>query len=305
VRRHAFSPEAGVRVRTRVTVRGSRARLRARTDETALSRYYSDYQRSDRTPQVFIARHPVASLLAVVAVIRLPRTVARLSCRSAGEVIHRALSRPILFGAPMGVTGVAALLIPEDPHAYVRGRNRQTLRRKLRSAQRRGIMCRVIDDPTERRTLLSLADETEMSHPNARYRTEHPDNTDLLDHDLWLGAFSAEGAPLLLSVTPTDGNWGLLRYFRTLGHGPEHSDSRYAMYEALVRSLSARGVRYLLDTWHPGEIPEGLRHFQRMVGFRIMRVVPRPVRCPAAPCAQAAERVLTGVVDLERCSGTR
>ncbi|MGY1732441.1 hypothetical protein ACI798_13060 [Geodermatophilus sp. SYSU D01045] len=173
------------------------------------------------------------------------------------------------------------------------GRAKQTLRRRLRAAQRRGITCRPVDDPAERRALVLLADETERSHPDPRYRIDVPENEDLLQHDLWLAAYSPQGHPLLLSVTPVDGEWALLRYFRTLGHGPEHSDSRYLMCVVLVEALARRGVRYLVDTWHPGGIPEGLRQFQRSVGYRLMRVRSRRPRRtndpdePAAPCQES------------------
>jgi hypothetical protein len=265
--------------------------VRAGTAEPALARYYSEYRRSGHGAGAFVLRHPLASLIALVATVRLTSRTARLSAGVGGVAIHRALSRPALFTAPLGLTGVSVLTVPQDPQVYTRGPRKQTLRRRLRAAQRRGITFRPIDDPAERRALLLLADRAERSHPDPRYRIDRPDNEDLLDHDLWLAAFSAQGDPLLLAVTPTDGQWALLRYFRTLGRGPEHSDSRYLMSVALVRALAGRGIRHLVDEWHPGEIPEGLREFQRMVGFRIMRVVPRRgsprPRSPSAPSREA------------------
>ena len=39
-----------------------------------------------------------------------------------------------------------------------------------------------------------------------------------------------------------------------------------------VERLRAEGVRHLVDTRSPAELPNGLRHFQRMLGFRICRV---------------------------------
>ena len=84
-------------------------------------------------------------------------------------------------------------------------------------------------------------------------------------------AVSRDGDPLLLSVTPTDGEWALLRWFRTLGQGDEYSNSRCLMSPAVVEALSVRGVRCLIDTTPPRRLPSGLRHFQRMVGFRIVR----------------------------------
>ena len=248
--------------------------LRAGATEGELSRYYSEFRGSGSPAWSFALRRPRATLLALVATIRLPSRTAPLSGSAGGLALHRALSRPVLVGAPVGPTGVSVLCVPPEPEDYVAGRRKQTLRRRVRAAEKRGITWRPIH-PDERRAFLLLAQQAERAHPDPKYRIDCPSNEDLLDHDLWLAAFSAHGDPLLLSVTPTDGQWALLRYFRTLGRGPEHSDSRYLMCTALVTALSERGVRFLVDEWHPGEIPEGLRQFQRMVGFRIMRVVPR------------------------------
>jgi hypothetical protein len=266
--------------------------VRTATDEPALSRYYSAFRTSRDAPAAFVAKRPLASLQALVAMIRLPSRTAWLTAGPGGEAIRRALRRRVLSGAPLGVTGVSVLDLPRSAGEYVQGRARQTLRRRVRSAESQGITYRAISDPAERRTLLELADEAEKSHPDPRYRISDPDNADLLQHDLWLGAFSAQGEPLLLSVTPTDGEWGLLRYFRTLGRGPQHSDSRYLMCVALVQALADRGVRHVVDTWHPGEIPEGLRQFQRSVGYRLVRVLPRRIRsaAPAGGPATAAPR---------------
>jgi hypothetical protein len=98
----------------------------------------------------------------------------------------------------------------------------------------------------------------------------------------------------MLSVTPNDGEWAQLRYFRTLGSGPEHSDSRYLMTQVLVAALSERGVRRLVDGVHPADLPNGLRHFQRMVGFRLARVRARlidvaPVDGTQTPAAAKEE----------------
>jgi hypothetical protein len=52
------------------------------------------------------------------------------------------------------------------------------------------------------------------------------------------------------------------------------------MTQVLVETLAARGVRYWVEGTHPAELPNGLRHFQRMVGFRLHRVLAR--RAPRA-----------------------
>ena len=44
------------------------------------------------------------------------------------------------------------------------------------------------------------------------------------------------------------------------------------MTQVLVEQLVALGVRYLVDQSSPIGLSNGLRHFQRMLGFRIHRV---------------------------------
>jgi hypothetical protein len=250
------------------------ARLDNATGEASLSDYYAGYVEAGST-RTHVARHPVRSLAALVAVIRLPTLHPTLSGSAGGRSVRYVLTRPALFGTPLGWTGAAVLDVPVDPQDYLLGASKQTLRRKVRSAERRGITWRGIDDPLERQQLLKQANDAEVAHVDPRYRNHHPDNADLLDHDLWLAAFDRDGVPLLLSVTPTDGAWGQLRYFRIMGSSPAHSDARYFMFPVLVEALAARGVRHLTDAAHPVDLPNGLRHFQRMVGFRLTRVVPR------------------------------
>lgn len=251
--------------------------------EAMLSEYYAGFVASGQSSLRFLIRHPASSLRSLVATTRLPLRQAVLPDTRDGRAIHRTLRRPGPFRAPIGLTGVAVLDVPADPAEYSLGAGKQTLRRKVRAAQRAGVTCRPVTDTGERARLLALANRAETEHADAVYRTEAPDNSDLLDHDLWLAAFAADGRPLLLSVTPADGAWAQLRYFRTLGAGPEYSDSRYLMTQLLVETLSRRGVRHLTEGTHPAELPNGLRHFQRMVGFRLARVSARREQVAPVP----------------------
>ena len=265
------------------------------TDEPALSSFYEAYTESPLGAARFVVRHPVSSLAAAVAIARLPRLDAELSARPDGRVIRSGLERPGLLGAPLGRSGVAVLEIPADPADYRLGASKQTLRRKMRAAERKGVTWRRVDDPDERRALVELGDGVERTHRDVRYRKVHADNTDMLEHDLWLAAFDQEGVPLLLSVTPTDGAWAQLRYFRVLGNGPVHSDTRYLMFAALVDALAARGVHHLVDTASPVDLPNGLRHFQRMIGFRMARIV-----VSGRPAGRAPRGPMTGAGDADR-----
>ena len=176
------------------------------------------------------------------------------------------------YGVPGRLLGTAVLEVPAEPEDYLQGRRAQTLRRKIRAAERRGLEVRRVEDPAERRALVGVASDAEQAHADPTYRVRRPDNDDLLQHDVWLVVEGPEGTPLLLSVAPYDGEFATLRYFRTLGSGEAHTDARYLASSALVAELARRRVRYLIDTATPPEQTNGLRHFQRMVGFRYARV---------------------------------
>ena len=144
-----------------------------------------------------------------------------------------------------------------------------------------------MDDDTERQELVRLADEWERNNPHDQYRNANPSNKELLAHPLWLAAYSSEGRPLLLSVTPVDGEWAQLRFFKTIGSGDEQSVARYYLVQILVEHLVQLGVRYLFDVTSPLRLPNGLRHYQRVIGFRIYRL---QVRAAARPGTAAAGR---------------
>ncbi len=156
----------------------------------------------------------------------------------------------------------AVLRVPHNPADYSVGASKQTLRRLVRAARKKGVSWTQVNDHAERVRLLSLANDWERRHPLPRYREGRPHNDDLLDYPPVAGGVRVGWSPLLLYVTPVAGEWALLRYFRTLGVGPEESDSHYLMTQVLAEASSPVGL------------PNGLRHYQRMLGFRIARVRP-------------------------------
>jgi len=249
--------------------------LADRTDnagEQALAAYWTAYVDDGRRGVRFILRNWSRSWAAFGAVRHLPVVEARPGATPGGRAVRRVLAARATYGVPARLLGTAVLEVPADAEHYLSGRRAQTLRRKIRSAERLGLGVRRIDDVADRRRLVEAANDAEQTHTDPAYRVPAPRNDDLLDHDVWLTVDDPEGQPLLLAVAPYDGEFAILRYFRTLGSSEAHSDARYLASSALVDELSARGVRYLLDTATPAEQTNGLRHFQRMVGFRYARV---------------------------------
>ena len=257
-----------------------------------LAEFWNGYVDSGHRRLHYLWRHPWRSVEMIRSVFALRVVDAEPSDTPGGRAMRDVLSSRGPLGLPARWFGSAVLDVPKDPDDYLLGRSAQTIRRKIRSAERLGVRCVPVIDADERRSLVRRAEEAERRHPDPRYRRVAPDNQDLLQHELWLKAVNCTGEVLLLAVAPVEGQFATLRYFRTLGAGPAYSDARYLATAALVGELAHRGVAYLLDTETPGGQTNGLRHFQRIMGFRYRRLRLRRSgsRTPAlsAPTACAA-----------------
>jgi hypothetical protein len=240
--------------------------------ESEVNRFLDGYEASDSGIR-YLVQQPLQTAAAFAHARRLPVLRVSSTGDAEGDAVRRELSRGggRLLRTPLHrVSG--AISVPTDPADYQAGSSKQTLRRKVRAAEKRGVTWEFVVDPVLRRALVEIADEHERQNPRERYRAENPSNQDLLDYDLWLLARTRDGEPLLLSVTPVDGGVGALRYFRTLSADEAGSDARYLMTNVLVAELARRGVHHLVDTTISMHLSHGLRHFQRMVGFRLIRI---------------------------------
>ena len=239
--------------------------------EVTISKYAEDYVDSGKPLGIYMARHFGRSVEMFIAICRLPCHQIVLSARPEGATIRAMLLRHSALAQMTGLMS-GVLILPRAPGQYSLGPSKRRLRQKVHRAQRLGLSWAEVNDLQERRNLLKFANECERTHPDVTYRIANPDNQDLLEYPLWLAAFSADGSPLLLCVPIIDDELALLRYYRTLGTGPEHSTARYFMTEVLAEHLVSLRVRYLLDDINPFGLNNGLRHFQRILGFRIARI---------------------------------
>lgn len=266
---------AGPAVAPRPIIRGARAGLPEPTQrqieaDAFLADVFSAYSGTGSSLWQYAARHPRLVLRTLAAVRRLPELAVELpEGPETGAVAQALLEHPHSRRAMLGVASV--LRTPDAPGAFTEGSLKGTLRRKMRSASKLGVTIRPVH-PSDRPALLELARLHERENEREEYRNVSPDIDDLLDYDLWLAAFDGDAAPIALTVIPTAGDWAVLRYFRTLVAGQDSSDARYLMTDALAEELARRGVHYLVDSARPHWLPNGLRHFQRMVGFRLVRL---------------------------------
>lgn len=229
------------------------------------------FVRADQPAHRWLARHPRVAMSALVAMTRLPVLRARPSGSVEGQSVRTALGRSSAIRTVVHRT-TAVLALPADVEQYAAAPGRQTLRRKTRQAEKRGIHWSSVQSTDERLRLLDLADARERTHPENRYRRTSPDNRGMLPLSLWLAAYGADDRPLMLAVAPVDGDWSALRYFRTLESSDDASLARYLMSTVLIGELAARGARYLVDPESPFLLPDGLRHFQKMLGYSLVQV---------------------------------
>ena len=243
--------------------------------ETRLSQCFAHLVDSGDSVAGFVVRHPRSAAGMLLDIRALPRLDAALppgpeSIAVQAQMMRHRTSRRFMSGVS------AVLQVPAVPGTYLEGHERATVRRKARAARKKGVTVRSVD-PVERPGLLRRADAHEQQNERAEYRVREPQNHDLIDYGLWMAAYDADDRAIALAVTPIAGEWATLRYFRTLHAGDASSDARYLLTEGVAEELGARGVRHLIDTARPHWLPNGLRHFQRMVGFRLVRVGPARV----------------------------
>lgn len=246
------------------------------TPKTDADRELAEFWRSYTEPEEggigFVARHPIQALRAFTAIQKL-RVVrpAELSDTPDGHEVRRVLLQK---GGPLGFParwwGFSAVPIIDTANS-LGSPEAKKLRYNLRQAKKHGITCRLVE-PNERTALLESANERERHHPDETYRLRSPSNDDLPDYDFWMVAEDDTGQPLLLAVVAIDGDLAVLRYFRVLGDSESHSLSRYLAHQTIVEALAQRGVKYLLDTNPPAAQSNGVRLFQRIVGYRHARI---------------------------------
>ena len=222
-------------------------------------------------PKLALHRHPVLASRALTLLRQVPELWCRLSDSVEGRMVRAELQRSAGGRSTVLHQATTVLELPTEPGTYNVGHERATQRRKARKARAAGVSWRPVTDAAERQRLLERADDYERHNPRPAYRKDDPENADLMAIRLWLVAYH-QGEPILLSVTAMDGEWSILRYFRTLSDSDAASNARYLMTEVLAEELGRLGVRYLCDTVSPFRVTPGLRHFARMVGFRVRRV---------------------------------
>lgn len=261
-------PRASAAQRARsVSIRNDRAG--APIGEESLSRFFADYVQSGRSLRHLLT-HPRAVYRALVGLSRLPVVHVRTGLGGDSTAIRSALRRPLRLLVLRGVNAV--LEVPPTPEEYLAGRAKHGLRQNLKAGQKLGMASRTVDARDDRLALLRYVNNYERVNPVLEFRNTAPDNDDMLSMGVWVLTQAADGTPLLLAVAAVDGPVAVLRYYRTLSDNEEASAARFFTMPFLVDRLRDVGVTHLAETARPQWLPNGLRQFQRKVGFRLVRL---------------------------------
>lgn len=240
--------------------------------DQVLAEYWRSYVDSGRGGFSYAVRHPFQAARALLAIQRLPFVYpSEQSATAGGQEVARVFRQRGPLNLPARWWGFAAFPVPRNLSDALASPEAKRLRYNLRLAESAGISGRLVH-PTEKSALLERADHRDRNHTDPVYRVANAANDDLLEHDLWVAGHDDDGEPLTLAVVATDGEFGVLRYFRTLGDSDDHSLSRYPTYWALVEALAQNGIRWLLDPNPPAAQTNGVRLFQRILGFRHIRI---------------------------------
>lgn len=229
-----------------------------------IASFWQQQKNSNLRIRSFVMRNWRLAAKAAVNHLLLPRLEARLSNAPQAKTIEKTLKHRLISRL-----GAFVLPIPAHPNDYSTGSSKQTLRRKVRAAQKAGVTWRSVDDPAEQHDLVALMHR--VLPTKSRYRNS-ADHSFLVGIGPWTVAYGPSGDPLVVAITPYDGEWALLQGFVSLGETQQHSDARYLLTQVIVERLSALGVRYLVDNTSPHHLSAGLWHFHRMIGFSMARV---------------------------------
>jgi hypothetical protein len=239
--------------------------------ELTLSQYFTAYVDDGQRKLLFPVRHPLRTLRAVDALRALPVHAVPTAPGPDGALIRRLLTRPLLVR--LVFRGIASMLVlPQDVSEYLAGGSKRRLREYIHTAGRLGLTYETVESPHQRSELLALADESERTNQVLRWRKEDPQNDDTMPLHTWVLVRAQDGRPLLLTVAAVDGEWAVLRYSRTLVRDKHSAVARYAAMPYLVEHLRAVGVSFLVDPGRPYWLSNGVRQYQRKVGFRLVRL---------------------------------
>lgn len=215
-------------------------------------------------------RRPWRLVALVLLLLRTRSEHVFLSESVAGQCLRAYLSRRSLGVIPRNRLCRGVLLLPRDHSDYVRGHRRQALRTNLRRAAAAGITCDVMKDRS--RALDELLE---------RFRRRGASQRDLdgltamvaLPEMTLMVAQDKSGCPLAHAGVVIDDTVCLIWRAMASSH-----EARWALHDYLVRTLIARGVRYLLCE---GGGPFGalgfstnIQHYQHLLGYELRHLIP-------------------------------
>lgn len=218
-----------------------------------------------------VATKPRELSRALARIRRLPRATIAVNSSSANRELTELLRKGI---GPWHhrAYAVALLEIPHNPHTYSSGRSRQALRTNSAKARASGVRCVTVtgQDEIEARFGQIIVDDWGIDPESSTYRSWLKNVRDV-PHALYITANAADDRVLVFCKLIIDGNYARLHTFVHNRNDEAASPARFLLMDYLVEILAARGVtRLFVDTLLA--LPNGLRYFQHLVGYRAVNV---------------------------------
>lgn len=225
-------------------------------------------------------RRPLRLAALIALLLRIPTERVVLSETMNGEALGEYFRQRAMGIVPRKRFFRGVLLLPPEHAAYLRGPQRQTVRRNLRRAAAAGIQCELM---SERARALEDVSQVLDHHPRSlidpgfhmvvervRATAQRPETTVTVARD-------EHGRPIAIAAAVIDDTVCVINAAVATS-----LEARWALHDHLVRLLIERRVRYLMAD---GVGPFGAlgytrneQHFQHLLGYELRHVIPASTR---------------------------
>jgi hypothetical protein len=222
-------------------------------------------------------RHPGQLMEVAAAILRLPRLQVIVSAESHGENLIKRLGRRS-FSAMGWYPAESAMVLPVDEATYLRGKARQALRTNVTRAKKDGLRCLRVSDADERKRWTDEIFAARTAPENLAEFMEHYETRGAVGPTDMHVIVDAEDQLVALCEVAVDTETAMVDVFVKMPDHPSAAVARYMMLLDIVSGLIDRGVKVLLVDASRLHVSEGIRYFQRRVGFEPYNVRVRRTR---------------------------
>lgn len=193
----------------------------------------------------------------------LPKTTILLSQEEGGQALAANLKARVM-GVPVS-RAASVLALPADPANYLKGRYRERLRTNISKANSLGLTSRQIDAAE----FDEMTARAHRSNAKIKYLDLLLAERVLPSMKHWVG-LDANGEPVAFARIQVDSSTAWLKCMVAIADDPR-SVIRYKMSADMFIYLAGHGFENVISG-SVLDLPEGLAHFQHLLGFRAAQI---------------------------------